>query len=174
MMMHTVVLGLGTNIGDTVGHLRGAIGELSKIMSITAVSPIYLTPPWGVTDQPDFHNLCLTAQTELSPQDLLNKIKSIEFKLGRRPNVRWGPRIIDIDILFYDDLVLHQIRLNIPHASIPDRAFVLVPLLDIAPEWVHPETGQTVAEMATAVDQSGIRQLDGVELMVDGGVETAI
>lgn len=165
-MTHQLVLGLGTNIGDCIKNLTEAIQELSKFVSITAVSPTYITPPWGVVDQPDFYNLCLTATTEDDPQTLLKKIKNAEVALGRLPTIPWGPRLIDIDILFYDNLVLHQDRLNIPHARIPERAFVLIPLRDIAPEWVHPENGKTVAEMATAVSADGMTRLEPIEFEV--------
>lgn len=166
-MTHKIALGLGTNIGDCIENLRRALARLAEIVEITAVSPIYLTPPWGVTDQPDFHNLCAIGFTPDSPQALLQKIKQAEYDLGRRPAVRWGPRLIDIDILFYDDLILHKEKLNIPHARIPERAFVLVPLADIAPDWVHPETGQTVTEMKAAVSTTGIKQLMAVDLFPD-------
>ena len=158
--MHNIVLGLGTNIGNCIENLQKAVDELASFVEITAVSAVYITPPWGITDQPDFHNLCLLGKTKLEPESLLRAVKLTEVTLGRRPNVRWGPRLIDIDILFYDALVMHKDRLNIPHARIPERAFVLVPLAEIAPNWVHPEYGKTVAEMKTAVDKAGIQKLD--------------
>jgi 2-amino-4-hydroxy-6-hydroxymethyldihydropteridine diphosphokinase len=152
--MATVYLSLGTNLGQRRQNLERAVAGLGEVMEITAVSPIYQTPPWGLTDQPDFLNLCLQAATSLSPFDLLHFTQELEKEMGREQTVRWGPRLIDIDILFYDDRILHSEELTIPHPQIAQRAFVLVPLADIAPDLVHPETGQTVAEMITAVDTS--------------------
>ena len=154
--MPTIYLSLGTNLGQRQHNLLRTIAGLEEEMVITAVSPIYQTPPWGFTDQPDFLNLCLAATTSLTPDDLLHFIKKLEKRLGREQAVRWGPRLIDIDILFYDDLVSRSEELTIPHPQVARRAFVLVPLADIAPDLVHPQTGQTVRQMVTAVDTSGV------------------
>ncbi|WP_420644594.1 2-amino-4-hydroxy-6-hydroxymethyldihydropteridine diphosphokinase [Candidatus Leptofilum sp.] len=155
--MQTIYLGLGTNLGDRTANLQAAIGGLSEELAITAVSPIYQTPPWGVTDQPDFLNLCLAAQTNLSPNDLLTFIKNLEIELGREPAKRWGPRLIDIDLLFYANEIIETERLSIPHPHLPERAFVLRPLADIAPEFVHPVLGETIATLAAKVSDEGIR-----------------
>jgi 2-amino-4-hydroxy-6-hydroxymethyldihydropteridine diphosphokinase len=154
--MAIVYLGLGTNVGQRRQNLERAVAGLGEVMEITAVSPIYQTPPWGLTDQPDFLNLCLQAATSLSPFDLLHFTQELEKELGREKTVRWGPRLIDIDILFYDDEISHSEELTIPHPQIAQRAFVLVPLADIAPDLVHPQTGQTVREMVAQVDTSGV------------------
>jgi 2-amino-4-hydroxy-6-hydroxymethyldihydropteridine diphosphokinase len=154
--MAIVYLGLGTNVGQRRQNLERAVAGLGEVMAITAVSPIYQTPPWGLTGQPDFLNLCLEATTTLAPLDLLHFTRQLERELGREKTVRWGPRLIDIDILFYDDLILRSEELTIPHPRMAERAFVLVPLADIAPDLVHPQTGQTVREMVTAVDTSGL------------------
>jgi 2-amino-4-hydroxy-6-hydroxymethyldihydropteridine diphosphokinase len=154
--MPTIYLSLGTNLGQRQHNLLRTIAGLEEEMVITAVSPIYQTPPWGFTDQPDFLNLCLAATTSLTPDDLLHFIKKLEKRLRREQAVRWGPRLIDIDILFYDDLVSRSEELTIPHPQVARRAFVLVPLADIAPDLVHPQTGQTVRQMVTAVDTSGV------------------
>jgi 2-amino-4-hydroxy-6-hydroxymethyldihydropteridine diphosphokinase len=154
--MTTVYLSLGTNVGQRRQNLARAVAGLGEVMEITAVSPIYQTPPWGLTDQPDFLNLCLAATTSLTALDLLHFTRQLEIDLGRKKTVRWGPRLIDIDILFYDDKISYSDELTIPHPQIAQRAFVLVPLADIAPDLVHPETGQTVREMVTAVNTSGL------------------
>jgi 2-amino-4-hydroxy-6-hydroxymethyldihydropteridine diphosphokinase len=157
--MSTVYLSLGTNIGQRRQNLEQAVAGLEEVLVITAVSPIYQTPPWGMTAQPDFFNLCLAGTTSLSPHDLLHFNQQLEKRLGREKTVRWGPRLIDIDILFYDDLILVDEELTIPHPQLGQRAFVLVPLADIAPDLVHPQTGQTVREMVTAVAADTIKRL---------------
>ena len=155
--MQPIYLGLGTNLGDRAANLQAALAGLAKKLVITAVSPIYQTPPWGVTNQPDFLNLCLAAETDLPPVELLSFVKNLENELGREPAERWGPRLIDIDILFYANEVIETENMTIPHARLEGRAFVLRPLADIAPDFVHPVLGKTIAELAAAVDGEGIR-----------------
>jgi 2-amino-4-hydroxy-6-hydroxymethyldihydropteridine diphosphokinase len=154
--MATVYLSLGTNLGQRRQNLERAVAGLGEVMEITAVSPIYQTPPWGLTDQPDFLNLCLEATTDLTPHQLLHFNQQLEKRIGRIKEIHWGPRLIDIDILFYDDISSCSEKLTIPHPQIGQRAFVLVPLADIAPDLVHPQTGQTVREMVAQVDTSGV------------------
>lgn len=158
-MRHQVYLGLGTNLGQRRHNLERAVAGLQEIVWITAVSPIYETAPWGVADQPDFYNACLAGETDYSPVEFLTFIKNLEMEMGRVPNIPWGPRLIDIDILLFDDLVLQMGTLTIPHPHLPDRAFVLVPLADIAPDVVHPELDLTIRELATAVSPDGVRRL---------------
>lgn len=157
--MSDVFLSLGSNVGQRRDNLRRAVQALSKAMAVTAVSPVYETAPWGMTEQPDFLNLCVAVRTEKSPTDLLYFIKALERELGRQPSQRWGPRLIDIDVLFYDDLVYRDVQLTIPHAHLAERAFVLAPLADIAPDFVHPQSGKTVRELLTAVDATGVHEL---------------
>ena len=154
-----VLLGLGTNLGDRRTNLQQAVLGLGAKVIITAVSPIYETAPWGVLDQPDFYNICVAAFTNMPPLALLHFVKNIEAELGRVPSYHWGPRLIDIDILFYDDVVLQGEQLTIPHAGMADRAFVLLPLAAIAPDWQHPDLGKSVAELATAVDSTNVKEL---------------
>ncbi len=155
--MQTIFLGLGTNLGDRTANLQAAIDGLAEKVVITAVSPIYQTPPWGVTDQPDFLNLCLVAETDLLPAELLTFVKNLELELGRQPAKRWGPRLIDIDILFYANQLVETETVTVPHPRLAERAFVLRPLADIAPDFVHPVLGETIAVLAEKVGDEGIR-----------------
>ncbi len=159
--MSRIYLSLGTNLGDRHANLEHALDALREGtgVSITHISPLYQTAPWGVTDQPDFLNLCIAAKTDLSPHDLLARLKTIETELGRETAVRWGPRLIDIDILFYDELIMQDDRLTIPHVSIADRAFVLAPLADIAPDFIHPQTDQSIKIMLDKLDQTAVTKL---------------
>jgi len=153
---HTVYLALGTNLGDRPANLSAAIAVLPPAVTVLAESPVYETPPWGVTDQPPFLNMAIAGQTVLSPDGLLKKLKALETSLGRVPSVRYGPRRIDLDILFYDDLVLDEPGLVIPHPGLPERAFVLVPLADLAADFVHPVLGKTIRQLLAGVDATGV------------------
>lgn len=154
-----ILLALGTNLGDRWANLRRAVRALARLMVVERVSPVYETAPWGIADQPEFLNLCLSATTTLAPEPLLAALKGLEARLGRRPGRRWGPRLIDMDLLFYDDLIWQGGGLSLPHPRLAERAFVLAPLADIAPGFRHPQSGLTVAEMAAAVDMTAVRQL---------------
>ncbi len=155
--MHIILLALGSNLGDRAENLAQARKLLSTTLTIQAVSPIYETEPWGVVDQPYFLNQALLAKTNLAPEALLALVKTTEAALGRDFTApRYGPRIIDIDILGYDDLRLSAPHLYIPHHRLHERAFVLVPLNDIAPDWVHPGLNLTVAQMLELVDTAGV------------------
>jgi 2-amino-4-hydroxy-6-hydroxymethyldihydropteridine diphosphokinase len=168
-MMKLIYLGLGTNLGQRMANLQLAVDQLAVEVAITGVSPIYSTPPWGVTDQPDFFNCCVSARTNKSPLAVLSTIKRIEKKIGRQETFRWGPRLIDIDLLFYDNIIFDADVLTIPHPGIVGRAFVLVPLADIAPKLVHPQSGKTVRELLTAVSTEEIRPLSSMHLSVPMG-----
>jgi 2-amino-4-hydroxy-6-hydroxymethyldihydropteridine diphosphokinase len=157
--MSLLYLGLGSNLNDRYANLRRAIARLGRQVTITAVSPVYATEPWGDTDQPPFLNACVAAATTMTPHAVLHLAKSIERKMGRETTRRWGPRLIDIDILFYDDLTMADEELTIPHPRIAERAFVLAPLADLIPEYRHPQTGDTVRQMLDRVDSSGVERL---------------
>jgi 2-amino-4-hydroxy-6-hydroxymethyldihydropteridine diphosphokinase len=136
--MASVVLGLGSNLGDREKNLHTALAKLAPLIHITRVSSIYETEPVGVKEQPWFLNLVCTGTTSLSPVDLLRRVKRIEIEMGRTEGIRFGPRPIDIDILFYDRLIQLSPALTIPHPRLHERAFVLVPLAEIAPTLIHP------------------------------------
>ena len=137
-------LGLGSNLGDRVGNISGAVECLGTDGDIVVrrLSGMYETKPWGYTQQDDFVNAVAEVETCLEPDALLERLKGIEVELGRSKGPRWGPRRIDIDILLYGDRIVARPGLRIPHPSMCRRAFVLVPLAEIAPGLVHPETGR--------------------------------
>ena len=166
-MEHDIFLALGTNLGDRLANLRAALRSLPPDVEQVAVSRVYETPPWGFADQPAFLNMAVYARTALVPTELLTRLKQLEVQIGREPGFRWGPRLIDLDILFYDDLVLDSPPLVIPHKRLHERAFVLVPLADVAADLVHPVLGKTVRQLLADVDTSGI-------VLFDEQIETTV
>ncbi|HXW52239.1 MAG TPA: 2-amino-4-hydroxy-6-hydroxymethyldihydropteridine diphosphokinase, partial [Candidatus Acidoferrales bacterium] len=158
---HRVAIALGSNIGDRAGNVVAAIGRLREFVRIDRISSAYETKPVGFTEQPDFLNLASVGWTSLSPRDLRDAMARIERQVGRRVSVPLGPRAIDLDLLLYDGLVSDDETCTIPHPGLTSRAFVLVPLAEIAPELVDPRSGKTIAELVKAVDRSGVSLREG-------------
>ena len=159
--MAEALLALGGNVGDIRATLARAIAMLCERgdIRLLARSSDYLTPPWGVEDQPPFVNLCVSVDTTLTPQNLLARAQAVERAFGRDRDheQRWGPRTLDIDILAYDDLVLNEPDLTLPHPRLSERAFVLVPLAEIAPTRII--SGVRVDEALARLDHTGIKKL---------------
>ncbi len=143
----SVLLGLGSNLGRRRDHLRRAVTALAEGLEITATSPVYETAPMYVTEQPRFLNMAVGGETAMTAAALLAWLKSLEARLGRTASARFGPRAIDLDILFYGRDVVATPTLTIPHPRLAERAFVLRPLADIAPRRRHPVTGRRVDAM---------------------------
>lgn len=155
-MNYVIYLSLGSNLGDRLANLSNAIAALPPRVQPGIQSSVYETEPWGYSDQPTFLNQIIKADTILTPLDLLAFLKDTEVILGRQETFRFGPRLIDIDIIFYDDLVMETPKLTIPHPGIAVRAFVLIPLAEIAPDLYHPVLGRTIQQLKTDVDASSI------------------
>lgn len=153
---HIVYLSLGTNLGNRAANLKGAISSLAPQMTVKAKSKVYETPPWGYEDQPNFFNQVVSARTYIEPLPLLRHLKRLEVALGRKATFKYGPRLIDIDILFYDDLVLDEPSLVIPHPHLHERAFVLLPMMDIAPDLLHPVKRKSIRELSVLCNAAGI------------------
>lgn len=162
--MTRVILGLGSNVGDSVRYLQEAVDHLAGVLHLCSVAPIYETSPMYVEDQPNFLNSALLAQTNLGPLQLLQLVKDCERRVGRQPRQRYGPREIDIDLVAYGSLSYNYVcdgvpHLTVPHPKLAERAFVLAPLVDLVPDLVLPGLGPVVSLLqATQREPSGVLQ----------------
>ncbi len=153
-MSETAYIAIGSNLGDRAGNCKKAIKRLEACKEVDVVkrSSLYETPPWGNTDQEAFINCVVEVKTALVSRELLRALKAVESELGRTPGRRWGPRVIDLDIIFYGESVIEEEGLKVPHPLAHKRAFVMVPLAEIAPEFTHPVKRVKVRELLGAVE----------------------
>ncbi|MBW4664322.1 MAG: 2-amino-4-hydroxy-6-hydroxymethyldihydropteridine diphosphokinase [Chroococcus sp. CMT-3BRIN-NPC107] len=154
-------IALGSNLGDSQGILTAALQVLANTPGIEVknVSNWYQTEPVGGIPQPDYINGCALLQVQSSPQQLLKTLLTTEAKFGRVRRERWGARSVDLDLLLYDDLILATPELQLPHPRMNERAFVLVPLAEIAPDWIEPVSGKAIAQLVQKVDCSGVSKI---------------
>lgn len=150
-----VFIALGSNVGDREANLEDAIERISGVVDVTKRSRLYQSAPMYVTDQPAFLNMALKGRTALSAEELLKALKDLEAEIGRRPTFRNGPRVIDLDILYFGDQRIDTETLSVPHPRIAERGFVLYPLNDIDPQWLDVRTGRTIAEMVQTLGPDG-------------------
>ena len=163
-------LGLGTNLGDRLNNLRRALASLTTgpRLRLLRCSQVYETEPWGIADQPLYLNCVAEVATELSPDELLGRCKEAEELLGRQPGPRWGPRIMDVDILLYGQQVIDLPHLEIPHPRLHLRAFALIPLAELVGDVVHPVLNQPVGDLARGADgQDGVTAVGTIELALE-------
>ncbi len=151
-------IGLGSNVGDRFKNLQLAVSQIGLLKDtiVKAVSSIYETLPFGKSDQPDFYNAVVKIETGLFPSELIIKIKEIEVQIGRIKRERWGPREIDLDILLFNNLVFSDEIITLPHKGIIYRDFVLLPLLEIEPELIHPVYNRSIKDFLTEIENNNI------------------
>ena len=159
--MQTAFLGLGSNLGDRGSSIREAVDRLDKLSGtrVVKVSSLYETAPVGYEEQPDFLNAVVQVQTELSPTELLRAVLGIEHDMGRVRSLRWGPRVIDIDILLYDNVTIRTADVEIPHPRMAERAFVIAPLAEIAPDIRLPD-GRTPPEVLGDLGHQRVQRIE--------------
>ncbi len=161
MKLSLAAIALGSNVGDSRNTLAGALTSLANTPGIVLekYSHWYQTKAVG-PPQPDYLNGCAVLRVTLSPEALLHKMLTIEARFGRIRRERWGPRTLDLDLLLFDDLILDLPGLQIPHPRLQERAFVLVPLAEIAPYWVEPMSGMAIADLVQTIDCAGVVKVD--------------
>lgn len=159
-----IYLGLGSNIGDKLSFLKSAEEEIAKLKNTKVLrsSSVYRTEPWGIKAQEEFLNSVLEIESELEPEELLKELKEIEIVLGRKNREKWFEREIDIDILFYNDLIIKNAQVNIPHPEIQNRKFVLVPMCELNAGFVHPLLNSTLESLLkNTKDKSEVIEIKG-------------
>jgi 2-amino-4-hydroxy-6-hydroxymethyldihydropteridine diphosphokinase len=157
-------IGLGSNVGDSAGHIREAFAALARLGQVVAISDLYLTQPWGIVDQAPFVNAAAAVETALAPRELVNALSAIEREFGRTREIRYGPRTIDLDLLLYGQETLDDPACTVPHPQLQSRAFVLAPLAEIASDIRVPGRAKTIRELLAALpqtDRDGVRRLVG-------------
>ena len=160
-MEHIVYLALGSNMGNRLANLKAAINNVTPQMTVKKKSSVYETPPWGFKEQDAFLNQVIKVKTSLASEPLLRHLKRLEVALGRVPNFQNGPRLIDIDILFFDNMIIETPPLIVPHPRLHERAFVLVPLAEIEPDFIHPILQKSVSKLLEDLDRSEIKLFTG-------------
>lgn len=169
-MTTPVAVGLGSNLGDRQARLQEAVCGLRGLIEIRLSSAVYESRPMYLEDQPLFLNACCVGDTQLAARSLLHVLQDLEHRAGRRSDgLRFGPRELDMDLLLYGDLVIDETNLRVPHPRMAERPFVLWPLAEIAGDWVHPETGQTMAQMAANLPREGLRPYAPPEELMEAG-----
>ncbi|AFZ34880.1 2-amino-4-hydroxy-6-hydroxymethyldihydropteridin epyrophosphokinase [Stanieria cyanosphaera PCC 7437] len=155
--MANAVIALGSNLGESLRILQNSLQSLTLIpgIEIEAVSSWYQTKPIG-PPQPDYLNGCALLSVQQHPEELLVLLQAIELQFGRVRNEKWGARTLDLDLLLYDELIFNTPSLQIPHPRMTQRAFVLVPLAEIVPDWIEPRSGKAIANLVTQIDCSGV------------------
>lgn len=162
-----VYLSLGSNVGDSRRHITKAVELLGKYLKDLEQAPLYRSKAVGYTEQPDFLNTAVRGRTELEARQLSGALQAIEQQIGRTETFRWGPREIDIDIIFYGDTVLDSLELTIPHARFRERAFVLRPIYDLNPSWIDPSSGLSIERLLKALPAKTMANLHRVDPVVD-------
>ena len=165
--MELVLIGLGSNLGDRANHLKSGIAALRCLGELIAISRVYESEPVGVTQpQPAFLNMVVSMETRLAPGSLLDEMLAVELGHGRGRRFRNAPRTLDLDLLAYGDLVMDRRDLTIPHPRLQDRAFVLVPLTEVVPDFLHPVNGTSLSEMMVDVSSQCIQMVGALEDLV--------
>jgi len=164
--MNKIYLSIGSNVGDRKHYLEESIRLINiNVGRVTQKSSVYETAGWGITDQPMFLNQVIELETTRLPQEILRIIQKIEFSLGKRKELKWGPRNIDIDILYYGNEIVNEEDLTVPHPHIQDRRFILEPMNEIASDWEDPAHNMTIKEMTiNCADQSYVHPLNQVSV----------